>query len=266
MELFKNSLTYPADNWKQLLILGVLTILTTIFIVLEAVLELLGIGLNQYLSAYILSTISMIPVLVVGFIVSGYLLSVTKKTIANPEGEAPEFELVTNIIEGIKVLILEIVYYIIPLLIILLVAYFTGAFNYFYQIFTTAAATGSFDPISNTLLGAAGTSFLEVVIVGWILYLIFSILLLVARAKLAETGSLGEAINMVDVFNKIGEIGWGNFIIWLIIYAIIVYLIAAAFVVVSAFVPIIGTIIAMLVISPFVDMFAARALGLIYTE
>ncbi|MDR0900345.1 MAG: DUF4013 domain-containing protein, partial [Methanobrevibacter sp.] len=110
-ELFKNSLTYPADNWKQLLILGVLTILVSIFVVLEA----LGLGLTQYLSAYILSTISMIVALVVGFVVSGYLLSVTKKTIANPGGEAPEFDLVTNIIDGIKVLILGIVYYIIPL-------------------------------------------------------------------------------------------------------------------------------------------------------
>ncbi|MDR0900139.1 MAG: DUF4013 domain-containing protein, partial [Methanobrevibacter sp.] len=140
------------------------------------------------------------------------------------------------------------------------------AFAYFYQVFTTAAATGSLSSLSNSLLVAAGTSFLEVAIVGTVLYVIFSILLLVARAKLAETGSLGEAINIVDVFNKIGEIGWGNFIRWLIIYAIIVCLISIVFAAVFTLVPIIGIILAMLVISPFADIFASRALGLIYNE
>lgn len=259
--LFKDSLIYPTKEWDKLLIFGVLFIIMSIF----GILELFGLSLRNYIGASVVSIISLILTIIITLIIWGYTLSITRKSINNVDGNVPEFVWVKNIIDGLKVLVLRIVYYIIPVIITVIVAYVTGAFRYMYQLLMYYFTYGSIDSASQALLSSATTSLIIVSIVAVILFTVFTLLFLAAIAVLAETESIGAAVNMVDVFKKIGEINWGNYIIWAILYAIILLIISVVINFI-AIIPLIGVIIALLIFRPYADMFAARALGLIYNE
>jgi len=260
VELFKDSLSYPTKQWDKLIILGVLFLIMGIFAILKA----FGLILSQYVAADILLIISFIISFIISLIIYGYTLSIVRKTVNN-EGDLPEFNWGKNFVDGVKVLVLYIVYYIIPAIITLIVIYATGAFNYLYQLFAIYSLNGSLNTVPESLLTSAGVSFLTVFLIAAILFIIFSLLFLVAKAVLADTESLGAAVNMGDVFKKIGEISWGNYILWAILYAIIIIILSFIFNFISA-IPIIGIIIAFLIISPYIEIFAARALGLVYNE
>ncbi|MEA4956321.1 hypothetical protein SDC9_03711 [bioreactor metagenome] len=260
VELFKDSLTYPTKQWDKLLILGVLFLIMGVFAILQA----FGIVLNQYIAADILGIISFILAVIITLIIYGYTLSIVRKTV-NKGDDLPEFDWGRNFVDGVKVLILSIVYYIIPVIITLIVIYATGAFQHLYQLIAFYAVSGSLAAAPESLLSAAGASFLTVFIVAAILFIIFGLLFLAAKAVLADTESLGSAVNMVDVFKKIGEISWGNYILWAILYAIIIFILSFVVNLISA-IPVIGLIIAFLIIRPYIEIFAARALGLVYNE
>jgi len=265
VELFKDSLAYPTKDWNKLLIFGAIIVILSIVDILVK----LGILVVQQQPGVIsiLSIISFILAVALILIVSGYTLSITRKSINNVNGDVPALDLVKNIVDGIKVLILNIVYYIIPVIITFILALATNAFSYLYQMFSYIITYGSnaSSAMPQELLVNAGFSFLIVFLVGGIFFLVFTLLFLVAKAVLAETESLAAAINIVDVFKKIGEISWGNYIIWLILVVIILFVISliGGFV---ALIPFAGAIIALLVVEPYVGMFFARALGLIYNE
>jgi hypothetical protein len=193
-------------------------------------------------------------------------LSITRETIGNID-DIPAFDFLNNIIDGVKVLILYIVYYIIPVIVTVILGLATGAFNYIYQMIPYYIMYGSAaaSAMPQELLASVGISFLLIFLIGGILFLIFSLLLFVAKAVLAETKSLVAAINMLEVFKKIGEIGWGNYIIWLIIWILI--LVVISFIAgIIGIIPFVGVIIVSLAFKPYMEMFSARALGLIYNE
>lgn len=260
IKLFKEALTYPTKDLNKILIFGVLFLITGIVSILQAFGVTLGNDSVSSIISIILGIISIIATL----IIYGYGLDITRKTIAL-ESEIPDFNWAKDIVDGIKLLIVEIVYYIIPVIITVIVAYVTGAFNYLIQIISYSMLYGSANAIPQSVLSSALTSFLIVFFVGAILFIIFTLLVVIAIGKLAETGSLGAAINMKDIFNKIGEIGWGNYIVWMVVYVVIVFVIAIVLGIIQL-IPFIGIIIGLLVISPYIQMFSSRALGLIYNE
>ncbi|MCL2688055.1 MAG: DUF4013 domain-containing protein [Methanobrevibacter sp.] len=260
VELFKDSLIFPTKDWNKFFILGIVILVLSIVSILGA----FGLALRQYIGADIMAAISFILLFILSVIVFGYALSITRETIKNEDGDIPALDLITNIIDGIKVFVLRIVYYIIPAIVALIIAFATGAFNNLYRVLVLSFASGA-NPIPQDLLLSLVFSIIPVFFIGGIVLLIFSVLLLAAVAVLAETGSLMAAINMLDVFKKIGEIGWGSYIIWLIIYVILIFAIAM----ISAFfeaIPFVGIIIVLLFFRPYMEIFAARTLGLIYNE
>jgi hypothetical protein len=260
INLFKEALTYPTKDLNKVLLLGVLFVITG----LVSILQVFGLSLGNNSTASIITTIFGIISIIVTLFIYGYGLNITRKTIAL-EAEIPDFNWAKDIVDGIKLLILEIVYYIIPVIVTLIVAYVTGAFNYLIQIMSYSMLYGSTNAIPESVLVGAATSFLIVFFIGAILFIIFTLLVLIAIGKLAETGSLGAAINMKDVFNKIGEIGWGNYIVWIVVYVLILFVIGIILGIIQL-IPFIGIIIGLLLISPYIQMFSSRALGLIYNE
>ncbi|MBZ9570280.1 DUF4013 domain-containing protein [Methanobrevibacter sp. TMH8] len=274
-ELFENSLKYPAGNWVKVIILGVLLLIPSIFAILLGVSAIF----RQPILTAVLGVIFVILLIVLTFIIYGYSLSVTRETISRSD-DLPEFQWMKNFIDGIKYFIVHIVYYIIPVAITLLVAYLTGFFeqfatlwNYVLQSFTAASQNATITATNATmippqLIADLQTSAIIVAVVAIILFIIFSLLLMIAIAKLAETNSLGAAVSLGDVFQDIGKIGWGKYIVWFILLYVIIFIIQA---IVGALgsVPLLGFIIgiiSVLVITPYLTIFSSRALGLIYNE
>jgi len=269
VDIFKDSLVYPSKNWGKLLILGLLMLIPAIF----AVFPVLALLFGQFLGAAVLGIIAFVIILILYLIIYGYSLSITKETIAGSE-EFPEFEWVKNLIDGIKLFIVSIVYGIIPAAVTLLLAYVTGVFESFSNIMSyTAASYGA-----NMSTAASGTptvppelvanlwgSLAIVAIVGIILFILFGLLLNIAIARLAETDSFVAAFSFGEIFDDIGKIGWGDYIIWTILLIIIAFLFGILTGLVQM-IPVIGSIIAALVIAPYILIFERRALGLIYNE
>ena len=144
-------------------------------------------------------------------------------------------------IDGLKLWIIGIIYAI-PIFILAL-------------IFVIPAGMMS-DPM--TALGTIGIGLIVMLIVGLIITLISTI----GMIRFAQKDSMGQAFAFGAILEHIGKIGWGSYIIALIVLWIAGIVFGFIVGILSA-IPIIGWLIA-LFLSPFWIIFVARYMTLIY--
>jgi hypothetical protein len=266
--IFKDSLNYPTKDWGKLAILGSLMILLAglIFITVFSAI------MRNFQLAIVLGVMALISGIITQLIYNGYGLAITKDAIENRQSidnisSFPSFNLGENLVDGIKVFVLGIVYMIIPTLITVIFAYAIGLFNYDIINQYVAIFNGSYmsNPAAIESITKFSNLFQIVNVVNIILTLIFTFFLMIARARLAETSRLSSIFEIKEVFDTISKIGWGNYIIWYVLLMVIAYVIVLVGGLI-AIIPIIGIIIFCLFVMPFVIVFEARALGLIYNE
>jgi hypothetical protein len=214
-EIVSDSIKYPSSDWKKVIIFGLLFLISFL----------------------------IVPI----FLVFGYGFRALKASIAGAD-ELPEFdEWGEMFIDGLKVFVVQFVYFLIPMLIILI-----GSWA------SIAAMTTVGDP--NAFIGIIfGVGF-----IGVIFAIIIGLLSTIAIANMAANDSeLGAAFQFSEILNIISQIGWGNYIIWYIVIGIISVIFGFVAGLLNI-IPIIGTIIAILVIYPYLQLFAYRALALLY--
>ena len=148
-----------------------------------------------------------------------------------------------NLIDGIKSLIISIVYFIIPIIITVILAVITGAIG-----------AGL-----NQLIAGLGVFAVIAVIV----FIFFAIFEIVALARFADTGELGEALNIGEVIEDVKKIGIGKIILFAIV-SVIIIIVASLLVSFLGIIPFIGFLIAQLIIGAFITLFYSRAIGLLY--
>ena len=98
------------------------------------------------------------------------------------------------------------------------------------------------------------------IMVALVLFVIFSFLQTMAQARLANTGSLGEALNVVEAAKDIKRIGVGKVIVVILLIIIIIAVIEM----ILSSVPFLA--ILSIIISPYLLFFAQRAVGLLYSD
>jgi len=263
IEIFKDSLIYPTKDLNKLVILGALLII----IVVLTILTLFSVILMNFIFTAIFTVITVISAIIIGLIYNGYGLRITKETIENNEmseniDTLPNFNWSENLVDGIKVLILDTVYMIIPIIIAVILAYALGLFSSVPLI--TQFTANSYLSNPNLYLNQFSTSLTIVQGLFTILALIFSLFAMIARAKLAETSRLSSIFEFEEIINTIAKIGWGNYIIWFILLMVILFMLGSILGIIML-IPIIGTIIGLLII-PGLLIFESRAVGLIYNE
>ncbi|MCL2157419.1 MAG: DUF4013 domain-containing protein [Methanobrevibacter sp.] len=245
VELFKDALTYPTKDFSKLLILGVLAFVATIPFFVMVLPLFFGSDVTALAGMAVIGLLGALLVLILDIIYAGYGLNIIKKTIALEEG-LPEFDWGQMIIDGIKVFILGIIYAIIPTILSAII----GFLGIGLSTFAISA-----DSMSTFLVA----NFFVFFIIG-IIYLIFGLLYIVALGRFAETDSLGAALNVMDVFDKIGQIGWGNYILWIIVLLILQFVLNFVAGILLAIV------IGVIIVAPFFLMYYSRAIGLLYNE
>ena len=102
-------------------------------------------------------------------------------------------------------------------------------------------------------------------IVAFILAVIFYVFLIISILRLAHYDSLSEALSFSAIREDLSAIGIGNFIILYIIFAIII----SAILFIGVFImliPIVGVIVYMMFIIPYVYLAMAYGFGLMYSE
>lgn len=196
------------------------------------------------------------------------------KNSMNLSDEIPCISLKTNFINGIKLLLVSIIYIIIYAIILFVVGYATGGLEALSMAQTAIANTAGAVNVTAIINSIPTNDFVSLgitAIIGLILAIIFGIFLNISQCRLAKNDKISDAINLGNVFDDINTIGWGKYISWyilLIIINIIIGIIIGIILNILTFAHLgfIVIIINSLIFAPFIQMFTVRALGLLYAD
>ena len=181
-------------------------------------------------------------------LIMGYSLRVMKGTTPAPEPG----EYLGMFIDGIKMIIIEFVYMIIPFIIAIATFSLSGGFGSIAML-----GMNIDNPFAylGMLIATFGLSMLLFMIVA----LFFSLFAIIGMVRFARTGSMGEAFAFGEIANTIGKIGWIQYIIALIVLFIVISVIYA----VISLIPVIGGLIRF-IIAPYIVLVSSRYYSNLY--
>lgn len=233
-DIFSDAISYPFSDIQKFVIVGVISLLASLSSVFATF------GIQEGALYYIAAIIGII----FAIILSGYSVDVIKNAIGRSI-EIPDFDFMTNFINGLKALVISIVYMIIPIIIAIILLVIFGALG------------AGIDHM------VASLGFASIII--FVLFVLFGIFEIVALARFADTGDLGAALSFGDVFEDAKRIGILKIILALIILFIII-IVASLLLSLLSFIPYIGVIIGSILIGGFTTLLSSRVLGLLYAD
>ncbi len=189
-------------------------------------------------------TLSLIPLL------TGYSVRVLSGKAPAPEVD----DWVRLFVDGWKLNIITLIY-LIPAILVFLIFGGIGVIG----VLAGEAVGG--DPAT---IGAAVLSVLGGILIAGIIAIIMAFIALFAIMRFARTDSFGEAFNFSAILNHIGKLGWGTWIIAVIILLVIA-IIYGFIVGLLANIPFIGWLIILFLNVAFI-IFYARYFALVYEE
>ena len=233
-EIIGDAIRYPLNHTKSLLIYIVIMFVIALIAIFTGVGLVAGQETNQVLASGIIGIIGLLLIIIIALLVDGYGLDIVKLGIDKSDA-APEIDIGRQVIAGLKYLIVGIVYIIIPFIVMLLLS------------------------AINDTLG---------LIVGVILFIIFGLALLMGQCRLANTGSLGEALNIGAAINDLKAIGIFKVLIVIIIVGIIALILNFIAGIFSGMGDIGSFISAILsaIVGAYTFFFGNRATGLLYSD
>jgi len=180
----------------------------------------------------------------------GYMMRIYRDT--NPAPELNEWG--SMFIEGIKLLVVEFIFAL-PVIFLLIVLK-DSASSAFFTTLHTSALQLYINPTAmyGLLLGIFFGSLIIVIVA-----VLLGLFTATAFVRFARTNSFSEAFNFSEIFSHIGKIGWMTYIVALLMLVIMVGIVT----VVSVVIPYIGFLV-FLILLPFIGVFTARYLSLLY--
>lgn len=272
IEIIKEAFIFPSQNIEKLAIYILVTFVLAIFVAGGAILSVLGVNQSFYL---IFAFILFILGVVVALIITGYQVGVLKSGIDHDES-APAFDWKNDFITGLKMLVLSIVYFIIPFIVTLIMMFVTNIPGQLVNIAqkisvssaNATAVTSSASPVLTGVSQAAMTSLVAsmafTTLVAVMVFIIFAFLHAMGQSRLANTGDLGEAINIPEAFRDITRIGVGKVIAVIVLVFIIMVVIQGILAFLYGKVPQLS--ILGIIVTPYLAFFIQRAVGLLYSD
>lgn len=231
-EIFSDALVYPLNNIKALLIYVILGIILGIAIAGTVAAVMAGMAIDNALAVIGSGIIGIIVALLIGFVISGYELDIVKYGI-NRDAGAPGIDFMRQFINGVKLFVVDIVYFIIPIIISAILA----------VIF------------QHWLSG----------IISAILFIIFALAAFMGHCRLAKTEDLGHALAIGDAIGDISRVGIVKLVLFIIIVVIIAFILAFIAGAISQWNSTVGGII-MGILGVYITFFVSRATGLLYSD
>ncbi|MCR5026319.1 MAG: DUF4013 domain-containing protein [Methanobrevibacter sp.] len=231
-EIISDALVYPINNIKALIIYVILGIIAGIAAGGSVFSLMLGAADVSTALTGGLGVIGMIIAFVLFLLITGYELDIVKYGINRDPG-APGIDFVRQVLNAIKLIIVEFVYYIIPIIIIILLSFI----------------------FRNWII----------IIVAFILAIIFSLALFMAVCRLAKTDSLGEALAIGEAIGDISRVGLINILLLVILLFVIAFIVAF----ILAFITKVNATIGGILLGIFAVYFSFvsfRATGLLYSN
>ncbi|WP_292367837.1 DUF4013 domain-containing protein [Methanoregula sp. UBA64] len=253
----KDGLVGNLIKWILLIVLEILPAIPIIAWALVFAGSLMSGATPDFMSLMGGFVVALIIAVLLGAIYEGYMLKILRGDKPLPEIT----ELGKLFVDGIKYLVIEIVY-VIPVIIVLVAVALAATLAIIKkgllstQNMTTVASTQNIaQNISTSIIGPV----LVGVLIAVILAIILCFIATIGVIRFARTGKMGEAFNFGEIFSTIGKIGTGSYILALIIIVVIFGVIYS----VLGLIPIVGPIIE-IIISPFLMVFAARYICQLY--
>ena len=244
-DVVSDALRYPLSDWTKILMLGIILVIASIA----------SISRTLMADSVLISVLGIIG-FIVGLLGYGYFFRIIKSSLAGIS-ELPSFDdLVTMFIDGIKVAIVGLIYAI-PAIILILI--FAASIIISLISNPSAVAVGA-------LIGA-GIG----IILAMLYMLVITPIIAIAVAHMAHNdGEFGAAFRFSEILDKIGNIGWGDIIVWYIVTGII-YIILAA---IGGFItslfglihPVVTLVLMSLIVTPYLQMYVARSVALVYSS
>lgn len=233
-EIIGDALAYPFNNIKGLALYAVLAIIAAIiggaalFSIFEAF-ATTGWGGVAFTGLSIVGVVIFVLVL---FLIEGYGLDIIKFGIER-RNDSPGIDIARQISNAIKLVVVDIVYYVIPLIIALVLGLF----------------------LRNWIL----------LIISIILFIVFTLANFMAKCRLAKTESLGEALAIGEAIGDISRVGIGKIIA--VVFLVVVILLIILFVIglINRLNGIVGSIL-LGIASVYFMFFYNRAIGLLYSD
>ncbi len=272
MDIIKEAFIFPSQNLEKLVIYIVLTFVMGLFFAGGIVSGVFA-AINNSVYFVITAILAIIGI-AIALIISGYQIGIIKSGIDQVE-EVPSFDWLNDLVTGIKTLIVSIVYFIIPAILIAIIALITNIPGQIVNIAqqaalnpanATAVASGSAPVVTISDAAVAGliTSFAITGIIAIVLIIIFAFLATMGTARLANTGSLSEAVNVVEAFKDITRIGMGKVIAVILLSIIVVAVINGVLGYLYGQIPQLS--ILSVIVSPYLVFFTNRVTGLLYSD
>ena len=218
-DILSKSMSYPFSDLTKFLIVGLIFVISDMDGIFNGLF-----GPNSFMAI-----IGIIIAIVFSVILSGYSIDVIKRGIDN-SNEIPDFDFTNNFVEGIKVLIIGLVYFLIPIIITLVLLFMFGAIG------------AGLDKMA----GSLG------------IWAIFAVRFAISR-------SIGDALSIGEVFADVKRIGILNIILFLIVVSILLIVLGLILSVVAV-IPVIGIVIVDLILGGFAMLFVNYGIGLLYSE
>ncbi len=240
-EIIKDGISYPVQNIKALLVYIILGFLIGVIAVFTGISGFVTGSIN-FGAGVALGIVGIVIVICIYLLMLGFSLDIIKLGIEKSP-EAPRIDMGRQITNGVKYIVVSIVYLIIPILIVVVLGFI---FKYWIAV-----------------------------VLGVILAIIFAFALVIAEGRLAKYKSLYEALKVGEVISDLQSIGVGKVvgtiilseIVGLIIMFVILFiinfllgLIAMPFIVTT-----ISSIIT-IILSAWFLFYNNRVIGLLYSE
>ena len=231
-EIISDALVYPLHNIKALVIYIILGIILGIAIAGTVSGIMFGNMAKNVFAVIGSGTIGIIIALIIGFVITGYELDITKYGIER-RNDAPGIDFMRQFINGVKYFVVTIVYMIIPIIIGAILA----------VIF------------QHWLSG----------LISIILSIIFSFALMMGQCRLAKTEDLGYALSIGEAVGDLSKVGILKVIAFVILVVVISFIILFIVGLIGQWNNIVGGIL-MGIVGVYLVFFNGRATGLLYSD
>ena len=271
-EIIKDAFLFPSKNMKRFAVYLVLSVLMTVFILGGTLVYPWGFF---NVDNYAIGGIYLVIALVIGFFISGYHLKVIKSGI-ELDDEVPVFELGENFLGGFEITIISVFYFIIQAFIIAVAVLATNVFGnaiatvqqirlqIFNVFFMVNSADIAVDAISNAVFNFI-ISLAITIAVALIVFLIFSILQSASQARLANTDSLKDALDIFEAAKDIKRIGIVKVLLLVLLVLVIIAVMGIIFISLFSYFPLLLSVIYIILV-PYIALAIQRLIGLAYSD
>lgn len=231
-EIITDALSYPLQNIKALVIYVILGIILGIALAGTLAGVTAGAAAKNPFTLIGSGIIGLVIALVISFVITGYQLDITKYGI-DRRNDAPGIDFVRQFVNGVKYLVVNVVYLIVPIVI-------------------------------SAILSVIFQNWI-VMVVSFILGIIFSLALMMGQCRLAKTEDLGFALAIGDAIGDISRIGLVKVLAFIILVAVVAFILFFIAGIILQWNATVGGII-FGILAVYLVFFNGRATGLLYSE